>query len=255
MIVVGALPIVTTVMACGLHPFLRARSFASQSVNEPAVDTPILLPLSWSSERIGESHGTPILRNEGGPAVSQIAVMGAPLATSAISVPAPTPISMLPAAIACASLLPPVKSTIVRSSPRFLKMPSLSPTLTGMIGSAFGAALPTVRDAAGDGVEAAIVDPIAMANAASNRPGHRMLTMTVPRLLSGVLPLHSRNPAEAIQECRHERRSQRVAVAGEKDRARPIRAGEQNKRQLALRHLEQQGRERVEIPAVMPAEG
>src|SRR5262245_44460980 len=67
MIVVGALPIVTTVMACGPHPFLCARSFASQSVNEPAVDTPIRLPLSWSSERIGESDGTPILRNEGGP--------------------------------------------------------------------------------------------------------------------------------------------------------------------------------------------
>ena len=43
-----------------------------------------------------------------------------------------------------AILLPPVKSTIFRSSPCFLKMPSLSPTLTGMIGSAFGAALPTV---------------------------------------------------------------------------------------------------------------
>src|SRR5262249_18944433 len=75
-------------------------------------DTPILLPLSSSSERIGESHRTPILRNEGGPAVSQIAVMGAPLATNAISVSAPTPISMLPATIACVILLPPVKSTI-----------------------------------------------------------------------------------------------------------------------------------------------
>src|ERR1700730_14528229 len=100
MIAVGALPMVTTVRSCGAHPFLRARSFASQSVNEPAVDTPILLPLSCSSERIGESHGTPILRNEGGPAASQIAVMGAPLATNAISVPAPTPISILPGAIA-----------------------------------------------------------------------------------------------------------------------------------------------------------
>src|SRR6516165_10786291 len=164
MIVVGALPIVTTVMACGPHPFLCARSFASQSVNEPAVDTPILLPLSWSSERIGESHGTPILRNEGGPAVSQIAVMGAPLATNAISVPAPTPISILPATIACVILLPPVKSTIVRSSPCFLKMPSLSPTLTGMIGSAFGAALPTVSVAA-----VADVQSVAMALANTQR--------------------------------------------------------------------------------------
>src|SRR5215471_14083043 len=187
MIVVGALPIVTTVMACGPHPFLRARSFASQSVNEPAVDTPILLPLSWSSERIEESHGTPILRNEGGPggpAVSQIAVMGAPLATNAISVPAPTPISILPATIACVILLPPVKSTIVRSRPCFLKMPSLSPTLTGMIGSAFGAALPTVSVAAVTGVHPVMIDPMVIANAASNRPRHRILTMVLPHLSS-----------------------------------------------------------------------
>src|SRR5215467_8870744 len=125
-------------------PSLFARKVLRQPIGQRAGGRPILLPLSWSSERIGESHGTPILRNEGGPAVSQIAVMGAPLATNAISVPAPTPISMLPATIACVILLPPVKSTIVRSSPCFLKMPSLSPTLTGMIGSAFGAALPTV---------------------------------------------------------------------------------------------------------------
>src|SRR5262245_62930268 len=168
MIVVGALPIVTTVMACGPHPFLCVRSCASQSVNEAAVDTPILVALSWSSERLGESHGTPILRNEGGPAVSQIAVMGAPLATSAISVPAPTPTSILPATIACVILLPPVKSTIVRSSPCFLKMPSLSPTLTGMIGSAFGAALPTVSVAAVAGVHTATIDPMVIANATSN---------------------------------------------------------------------------------------
>src|SRR5499433_440389 len=187
MIVVGALTIVTTVMACGPHPFLRASSFARQSVNEPALDTPILLPLSRSSERIGESHGTPILRNEGGPAVSQIAVMGAPLATKAISVPAPTPISILPATIACVILLPPVKSTIVRSSPCFLKMPSLSPTLTGMIGSAFGAALPTVSVAAVAGVHPVMIDPMVIANAASNRPRHRILAMVLPRLSSGVL--------------------------------------------------------------------
>src|SRR2546430_15876056 len=116
MIAAGALPIVSTVIACGPHRFLRARSFASQSVNEPAVDTPILLPLSWSSERIGESHGTPILRKDGGPAVSQIAVMGAPLATNAISVPAPTPISILPATNACVLLLPPGESTVAKAS-------------------------------------------------------------------------------------------------------------------------------------------
>src|SRR5262245_6777374 len=143
MIVVGALPIVTTVMACGLHPFLRARSFASQSVNEPAAN--------------------------------------------AISVPAPTPISILPATIACVILLPPVKSTIVRSRPCFLKMPSLSPTLTGMIGSAFGAALPTVSIAAVAGVHPAMIDPMVIANAASNRPRHRILIMVLPHLWSGVL--------------------------------------------------------------------
>ena len=43
-------------------------------------------------------------RNGTGPAVSQTAIIGAPLATNAISVPAPSPISMLPAARACAIL-------------------------------------------------------------------------------------------------------------------------------------------------------
>jgi hypothetical protein len=37
-------------------------------------------------------------------------------------------------------------------------MPSLSPTLTGMIGSAFGAALPTVSVAAVAGVHPAMID-------------------------------------------------------------------------------------------------
>src|SRR5262245_39673315 len=187
MMVVGALPMVTTVRSCGAHPFFCAKRLASQSVNEPAVETPIFLPLSWSSERIGESQGTPMLRNEGGPAVSQIAIIGAPLATSAISVPAPTPISMLPAVNACAILLPPVKSTIVRSRPCFLKMPSLSPTFTGMIGSAFGAALPTVSEAAVDGIDPPMIDPRAIAHAASNRPRHRVLSMMHPHLLPGVL--------------------------------------------------------------------
>ena len=73
-------------------------------------------------------------------------------------------------------------STIVRSSPCFLKMPSLSPTLTGMIGSAFGAALPTVSVAAVAGVHPVMIDPIVIANAASNRPRHRILTMVLPHL-------------------------------------------------------------------------
>ena len=49
---------------------------------------------------IGESHGTPMPMNGIGPAVSQIAIIGAPLATSAISVPAPSPMSSAPAAMA-----------------------------------------------------------------------------------------------------------------------------------------------------------
>src|SRR6185437_8249262 len=93
---------------------------------------------------IGESYGTPMPMNGIGPVDSQIAIIGTPLATRAISVPEPSPISMLLAAIAVAILLPPLKLTIFRSSPCFLKMPSFSPTSTGMIGSAFGAALPTV---------------------------------------------------------------------------------------------------------------
>jgi hypothetical protein len=48
-----------------------------------------------------------------------------------------------------------------------------------MIGSAFGAALPTVSVAAVAGVQPAITDPMVIANAASNRPRHRILTMVL----------------------------------------------------------------------------
>jgi hypothetical protein len=44
------------------QPFLRFNSCATQSVSEPAVDTPILLPLSSSTEWIGESYGKPTLK-------------------------------------------------------------------------------------------------------------------------------------------------------------------------------------------------
>jgi hypothetical protein len=55
-----------------------------------------------------------------------------------------------------------------------------------MMGSALGAALPTVSDAADDGVEAAIIDPMAMANAPSKRPRHKMLTIAIPHLSPGT---------------------------------------------------------------------
>src|SRR6516164_11056556 len=66
----------------------------------------------------------------------------------------------------------------------FLEVPSLSPTLTGMIGSAFGAALPTMSVAAVADVHPVMIDPLVIANAASNRPRHRILTMVLPHLSS-----------------------------------------------------------------------
>jgi len=51
---------------------------------------------------------------------------------------------MLPAAIACDILLPPVKSAILTSMPRFLKKPSRSPTWTGRKAVEFASALPTL---------------------------------------------------------------------------------------------------------------
>ena len=80
-------------------------------------------------------------RNGAVAVLSHTAIMGAPLATKAISVPALSPISIAPAAIPCA-ILPPPNSMISRSSPCFLKMPSLSPTLTGMMASETELALP-----------------------------------------------------------------------------------------------------------------
>jgi hypothetical protein len=56
-----------------------------------------------------------------------------------------------------------------------------------MIGSAFGAALPTVSIAAVAGVHPVMIDPMVIANAPSNRPRHRILIMVLPHLWSGVL--------------------------------------------------------------------
>ena len=54
----------------------------------------MVLPFKSSSVLIGESQGTPTPRNGAGPVLSQTAIIGAPLATKAISVPAPSPISI-----------------------------------------------------------------------------------------------------------------------------------------------------------------
>ena len=77
-----------------------------------------------------------------------------------------------------------MKSTIFRSSPCFLKMPSWSPTLTGMIGSAFGAALPTVSVADPAGAIPAAANT--KANAASKRPRAGFPTMASSARWSGA---------------------------------------------------------------------
>ena len=71
-----------------------------RSDSDPALETPMFLPLSCSIVWIGESQGTPMPRNGSGPVDSHMPIIGAPLATSAISVPAPSPISRAPAAMA-----------------------------------------------------------------------------------------------------------------------------------------------------------
>src|SRR5215467_6630026 len=57
---------------------------------------------------------------------------------------------------------------------------------------------------------------------------------------------------EAIQERARECRSNWIAIAEKEDRACSIGAGKQNERQLLIRHLEQQRRERIRIPAIVP---
>src|SRR5215472_4711361 len=57
---------------------------------------------------------------------------------------------------------------------------------------------------------------------------------------------------EAIEERAREYRSNWIAIAEKEDRACSIGAGKQNERQLLIRHLEQQRRERVRIPAIVP---
>ena len=125
MIPAEAFPIATVLRAAASQPSWMARRFASQSVSEPAVETPIVFPLRSARLFAGEFSRTPTPRNGKVEAVSQIAIIGAPFAIYAISVPAPSPISIAPAVSACTIFAPPVKSTILRSSPCFWKMPTL----------------------------------------------------------------------------------------------------------------------------------
>ena len=169
--------IVTRAIASAPQPSLRSSSFASQSVSEPAVETPIFLPFSSSFDLMGESHGTPMLKYGMVVALSQTASMGTPFAVNAISVPAPSAISMLPAAMAWIILLPPMKSAILRSIPCFLKKPSWSPTLTTMTVSAVAAALPTMSVVPADAGSDSIAEPSAMASAARAMPRNMYVLM------------------------------------------------------------------------------
>src|SRR5579862_456138 len=129
-------------------------------------------------------------RKGAGPVLSQTAIIGAPLATNAISVPAPSPISMLPAASACAILLPPPKSMIFKSSPCFLKRPSSSPTLTGMSASEVGEALPTVSAVSAEAGATAAATPnttLAMRAARRQQRSDRFIKLPLAARFSGAL--------------------------------------------------------------------
>ena len=65
---------------------------------------------------------------------------------------------MLPATMACDSLLPPVKFEILTSSPCFLKRPSLSATFTGRMGDALASALPTLSGAPAHAADPTMAD-------------------------------------------------------------------------------------------------
>ena len=93
-------PIAIGVTPPGPQPRWRASSSASQYVSELTVVTPIRAPFRSASDLAVDSFGTAMPMKSSGPAPLQTASSGEPLAISARSVPAPTPRSRLPAAIA-----------------------------------------------------------------------------------------------------------------------------------------------------------
>jgi hypothetical protein len=111
-------------------------------VSEPAVDTPIFLPLR-SAAVFGPSGRTTMASSSGGPAIAATPLIGAPLTMNAMAGPEPRAMSRLSEAIACCMRASPAKEIDSISSPFLAKKPLRMPMSSGTNENASGTALPT----------------------------------------------------------------------------------------------------------------
>src|SRR3954451_8048620 len=97
----GTAPSGTTLMPSFPQPCCCASLRVSQSVSEPSVVTPMLLPLRSPTVRIDERDSTVSARLAGGPYMAATPIAGTPLARKPRPGPEPTATSRAPAASAC----------------------------------------------------------------------------------------------------------------------------------------------------------
>src|SRR5262245_1900636 len=97
----GTAPSGTTLMPSGPQPCCCESLRVSQSVSEPSVVTPMLLPLRSATVRIGERDSTQSARFAGGPYMAATPIAGTPLARKPRPGPEPTAMSTAPAVSAC----------------------------------------------------------------------------------------------------------------------------------------------------------
>src|SRR5580704_5274693 len=159
-------PSATGVILAEPQPSCRDSSCTSQSLSEPAVVTPIFLPLRSSGLRM--SGATPTIKPmlSGSLASAPTALAGTPLARNPMAGPEPRPKSTEFATIPCCNLASPAKITVSTSRSCFAQMPSAAPISTGAKENGWLTDLPTRT------LSAAAAADVAPTVSASNNTAH-----------------------------------------------------------------------------------
>src|SRR5579862_2980803 len=114
------------------QPSCTERRRTSQSVSEPAVVTASVVPLRSRTVLIAESAATITEILRGSAAKAATAVTGEPFTAKAMDGPLPRPKSTLSEVSACCSFASPVRTLISTSRPYLAKIPSSTPTSSGI---------------------------------------------------------------------------------------------------------------------------
>src|SRR5262245_61174022 len=159
------------------QPCWRDNSRTSQSVSEPAVVTPMRLPLRSATVFTGVSNGSASARLAGGPYMAATPSESAPLARKPSPGPEPRPTSRLPAVSPCCSCASPRNAITSISMPSCAKIFASEPTSAALKANEFGTALPRRT------LSSAWAAPAAATSAASARatmPHLETLNMNAP---------------------------------------------------------------------------